>query len=100
MMRFADRLSNNMAPPYMVERFNPLADRRAFEFNAWFHDRVEPDRSWIVEESISRFRYMYVSARVSRDKYCTRPGVGVGPTARCAGKSVSGQSFLIAWLRA
>ena len=44
----------------MVERFNAMADRGAFEFEAWFNDRIEPDRSWDVDESSWRFKYRYV----------------------------------------
>ena len=41
---------NNIPSPYMVERFNALADRNPFEFEAWFNDRIESDRSWDVDE--------------------------------------------------
>ena len=44
----------------MVERFNAFADRNSFEFEAWFNDRIEPDRSWNVDESTWRFRYRYL----------------------------------------
>jgi len=46
----------------MVDRFNAVADRGAFEFEAWFNDRIEPDRSWDVDESSWRFKYRYVPA--------------------------------------
>ncbi|MBE3557386.1 MAG: glycosyltransferase [Firmicutes bacterium] len=51
---------NNIPSPYMVERFNALADRNNFEFEAWFNDRTEPDRSWDVDESGWHFRYRYL----------------------------------------
>ena len=51
---------NNIPSPYMVERFNALAERGAFEFEAWFNDRIVPDRSWDVDESSWRFKYRYV----------------------------------------
>ncbi len=51
---------NNIPSPYMVERFNALADRGTFEFEAWFNDRIEPGRSWEVDESNWRFRYRYI----------------------------------------
>ncbi|MHB1283726.1 MAG: glycosyltransferase family 4 protein [Metallibacterium scheffleri] len=44
----------------MVERFNALADRGAFEFEAWFNDRIESSRSWDVDESTWRFKYRYL----------------------------------------
>jgi glycosyltransferase involved in cell wall biosynthesis len=51
---------NNIPSPYMVDRFNALADRGGVEFEAWFNDRIEPDRSWSVDESEWRFRYRYI----------------------------------------
>ena len=51
---------NNIPAPYMVERFNALADRGGPNFEAWFNDRTEPDRSWKVDESSWRFRYRYL----------------------------------------
>lgn len=51
---------NNIPSPYMVERFNALADRDAFVFEAWFNDRIESDRSWHVDEASWRFRYRYL----------------------------------------
>jgi len=51
---------NNIPSPYMVERFNALADRNFFNFEAWFNDRIEPDRSWEVDENTWRFRYRYL----------------------------------------
>ncbi len=50
---------NNIPSPYMVERFNAVADRGAFEFEAWFNDRIESDRSWNVDESSWRFRFFF-----------------------------------------
>lgn len=50
---------NNIPAPYMVERFNFLADRSNLNFEAWFNDRKETDRSWIVDESTWRFQYCY-----------------------------------------
>ena len=51
---------NNIPSPYMVERFNALADRNAFEFEAWFNDRIHSDRSWEVSEETWRFRHRYL----------------------------------------
>ncbi|MCK5857889.1 MAG: glycosyltransferase family 4 protein [Abyssibacter sp.] len=53
---------NNIPSPYMVERFNALADRNAFEFEAWFNDRIHSDRSWAVDETAWRFRHRYLPA--------------------------------------
>lgn len=51
---------NNIPSPYMVERFNALVNRADFEFEAWFNDRLEADRSWVVNEKDWRFQYRYV----------------------------------------
>lgn len=51
---------NNIPAPYMVDRFNALADRGMFEFEAWFNDRIETDRSWDVKETSWRFQYRYL----------------------------------------
>lgn len=51
---------NNIPSPYMVERFNALADRGNLEFEAWFNDRIEMNRSWDVDEKSWRFRYRYM----------------------------------------
>ena len=51
---------NNIPAPYMVERFNALADRDAFEFEVWLNDRIEADRSWEVDEDSWRFRHHYL----------------------------------------
>ena len=53
---------NNMPAPYMVERFNALANRNNLDFEAWFNERIEPDRSWEVAESEWQFRYKYLPA--------------------------------------
>jgi hypothetical protein len=51
---------NNIPSPYMVERFNAVADLDNLEFEAWFNGRIESDRSWEVVESQWRFRYRYL----------------------------------------
>lgn len=52
---------NNIPAPYMVERFNAVAEHTALDFEAWFTARSEPDRSWEVDESTWGFRYRYLS---------------------------------------
>lgn len=51
---------NNIPAPYMVDRFNALAQHCPFDFEVWFNDRTHSDRSWIVDESAWRFSYRYV----------------------------------------
>jgi glycosyltransferase involved in cell wall biosynthesis len=51
---------NNIPAPYMVERFNALADRANLDFEAWFNERLQPDRSWEVNEAGWRFPYQYI----------------------------------------
>ena len=55
-----------MPAPYMVERFNAVADRGNLDFEAWFNERRAPDRTWIVDERGWRFRYRYMpSVRIA-----------------------------------
>ena len=42
---------NNIPAPYMVERFNALAERCNFDFEAWFNERRHLDQSWKVKET-------------------------------------------------
>jgi glycosyltransferase involved in cell wall biosynthesis len=51
---------NNMPSPYFVERLNAVADRGNVDVEGWFCERLEPDRSWTVDESAFRFRYRYL----------------------------------------
>ncbi len=53
---------NNIPAPYMVERFNAVAERRNLEFEAWFSARTESDRSWAVEEARWHFPFQYLRA--------------------------------------
>jgi glycosyltransferase involved in cell wall biosynthesis len=51
---------NNIPAPYMVERFNSVAQRGNLEFEAWFSSRTKSDRSWTVDESSWNFRYQWL----------------------------------------
>src|ERR1035437_1756060 len=51
---------NNIPSPYFVDRLNAVADRRNVDIEAWFCERLEPDRSWAVDESTFRFQHRYV----------------------------------------
>lgn len=51
-----------MPAPYMVERFNAVADRGKLDFEAWFNERVASDRSWDVDETAWRFPFRYIPA--------------------------------------
>ncbi len=53
-------LWKNIPSPYSVERFNLLADRGILDFEVWFNDVREPDRSWEVNEAEWRFRARYL----------------------------------------
>lgn len=44
----------------MVERFNAVARRGNLNFEAWFNDHREPDRSWTVDESVWEFSYRFL----------------------------------------
>lgn len=56
---------NNIPSPYVVERFNALADRGNVDFEAWFNERREPDRSWDVIEEEWRFAARYIPERAT-----------------------------------
>ena len=53
---------NNIPSPYIVDRFNAMADRKDIEFEAWFNDRLVPIRSWDVDETAWLCRYRYLPA--------------------------------------
>lgn len=71
---------NSQPTPYMVERWNAVADRGNIEMHAWFNVVREPDRSWEVDESAWRFqgRYLTTTKMGGRQVYlprlCGRPG--------------------------
>jgi glycosyltransferase involved in cell wall biosynthesis len=41
--------------PYVVDRFNAVADTGELQFEAWFNQIREPDRSWNVDPTTWRF---------------------------------------------
>lgn len=51
----------NIPAPYMVDRFNAIARRGNIEFEAWFNERHEDERSWAVNEATWGFRARYIS---------------------------------------
>jgi glycosyltransferase involved in cell wall biosynthesis len=51
---------NNIPSPYMVERFNAVAGRGNLDFEAWFSERLHPERSWDIDEGSWSFRYRYL----------------------------------------
>ena len=55
---------HNMPSPYMVERFNALSRRGNLEFEAWFNERRESDRSWDVSEADWEFPARYIPLRL------------------------------------
>lgn len=88
---------NNIPAPYMVERFNALADRDNLDFIAWFNDRIESDRSWIVDESSWRFRYRYLPTTNigSRKLHWPTPVLGKRPDVLIS--LYAEPSFLFGW---
>lgn len=88
---------NNIPAPYMVERFNALADRNAFEFEAWFNDRVEPGRSWDIDEDSWRFRYRYLPTTrlLGRTQHWPLPMLGRRPDVLVS--LYAEPSFLAGW---
>lgn len=65
---------NNMPTPYIVDRFNALARRDRIDFEAWFSQRREPDRSWDVVEASWTFSYRYLPSLSVRGKALPVPG--------------------------
>jgi glycosyltransferase involved in cell wall biosynthesis len=53
---------NNIPAPYMVDRFNAVADRGHVDFEAWFSRRHGKGRAWAVEEGRWRFSHRYIPA--------------------------------------
>lgn len=51
---------NNVPAPYMVDRFNALADRGRLDLDVWFSRRDESDRSWKIDEKAWRFPGRYL----------------------------------------
>lgn len=72
---------NNIPSPYMVERFNALAGREAFEFEAWFSDKLKQGRTWHVLENTWRFHYRYLPTTrlFSRTQHWPLPLLGRRP---------------------
>jgi glycosyltransferase involved in cell wall biosynthesis len=55
---------NNQPSPYVVARFNAVADRGTLDFEAWFDGIREPDRSWDVDASSWRFAARILEPRL------------------------------------
>jgi glycosyltransferase involved in cell wall biosynthesis len=53
----------NIPAPYVVDRFNAVAQRGSLDFEAWFCSRIEPDRSWDVDETRWLFPYRYMPGK-------------------------------------
>lgn len=51
---------NNIPAPYMVDRFNALADRGYYDFEVWFSRRHGQGRSWNIDERRWRFKWRYM----------------------------------------
>jgi len=88
---------NNIPSPYMVDRFNALAERSSIDFCAWFNDRTAEDRSWTVDESTWRFKYRYVP-RTSLGRWAVHwpvPVLGRRPDLLVS--LYSEPSFLLGW---
>lgn len=52
---------NSQPTPYMVERWNTVADRGNIDMHAWFNVVKERDRSWDVDETAWRFHGRYLN---------------------------------------
>ena len=88
---------NNIPAPYMVERFNAVADRGNLDFEAWFNDRIETDRSWDVNELSWRFRYRYLPTTNFRRHRLHWPAPVLGRRPAVLVSLYAEPSFLIGW---
>jgi glycosyltransferase involved in cell wall biosynthesis len=52
--------------PYMVERFNALADAGEIDLEVWFNVRAVEGRSWAIDESTWRFAHRYLKTHYWR----------------------------------
>jgi glycosyltransferase involved in cell wall biosynthesis len=89
---------NNIPAPYMVERFNAVADRGNLNFEAWFNERTVQRRSWTVDESSWRFHYRYMPAITFAGRQLQFPIPLLGK--QCPDVLVSGYaepSYLFGW---
>jgi glycosyltransferase involved in cell wall biosynthesis len=53
----------NQPTPYVVARFNAVAERGSVEFEAWFSEVRQSDRSWDVDETEWKFPARYIPVR-------------------------------------
>lgn len=51
---------NNQPTPYVVDRFNAVAQSGQINFTAWFTTKRESNRSWDVDEATWLFPYRYL----------------------------------------
>lgn len=82
----------------MVERFNALADSGELEFEAWFNDRLESNRSWDVNEKNWRFRYRYMPATTIFGRRLHWPVFVLGRKPDVLVSLYAEPSFLAGWL--
>jgi glycosyltransferase involved in cell wall biosynthesis len=64
---------NNIPSPYMVDRFNVVADRGNLDFEAWFSARTMPDRTWRVDEKTWGFAHRYLPRVALGGFHCSFP---------------------------
>ena len=83
----------------MVERFNLVAKNNHLDFEAWFNDRTQCDRSWVVDESKWLFRYRYMKSLMFAGNIIHYP-----PQRKKLraihwknGSKISKKSFLLCW---
>ena len=51
---------NNIPTPYIIERFNAVMKRGELDFEGWFSDMIEPDRSWKLDTKEWRFPFRLI----------------------------------------
>jgi glycosyltransferase involved in cell wall biosynthesis len=63
---------NNQPTPYVVARFNALADLPGIEFEAWFDEFRESNRSWEVDPGTWNFAWRLVPEHVFLGRFRMR----------------------------
>ena len=82
----------------MVERFNALVDKGEVDFEAWFSNRLDTSRSWVVDESSWRFRYRYLPTTNIGGRLFHWPTPILGRRPDVLVSLYAEPSFLIGWV--
>ena len=51
---------NNIPAPYMIDRFNCMANNKNYDFEVWFNEQTEDGRDWKVNLKNVKFKYYFI----------------------------------------